>query len=623
MPARAPVRDAARVVAHVEAGLRVDDPADPFPEEWFRRRIALPCGVCTSRPRAPLSRTCAPKASPSERIRCVGNSGHRQPARRARRACRPASRSTRDRRQRARDAAPARELDGNADVVCRALLRLADAPPRPAHPAAGASRIRASPAASIAGSAGIPRIDARRAARVPAVHRARPRARGSIISDSGGIQEEAAHLGTPLLVPRANTERPECLATGFVRLTSDRRGRDRRQRDRACWRRRRRAPLPIDARAPFGDGFASRAHRPCARARARRAARRPRAGRGGDPPSVAQPAGVRVMRGRDASCAAARRQRPLRQRARAPRRAGCSTGLRSNATATHAGAVAGVRRCARPRRVRVPRDHRVLPAVARMACALRRAACRARLARRGRAAPGSRAWSTRTRAAHARSSRRRGRLAQRRDRSRSTSRWCCAASPRPARRPDRARRGRRARGSRVLALDARSDDGALDACRTHPGEPPLARALVDAPRRVPRQGCGRPAATPHGCRASRRRCATQPHRRSRSACAARRARACTRRRIRRSTPPKGCSRVRTTSPPARLYPRLARNLDAAARAHAELGRMPEHATLVGRERLDIVAQALRVGCLLRAARRREGARQRCARSRLRQRSPMP
>tara|TARA_B100000963_G_scaffold360959_1_gene394085 strand:- start:26335 stop:27486 length:1152 start_codon:yes stop_codon:yes gene_type:complete len=39
-----------------------------------------------------------------------------------------------------------------------------------------------------------------------------------IITDSGGIQEEAPSLGKPVLVMRENTERPEALAAGTVRL---------------------------------------------------------------------------------------------------------------------------------------------------------------------------------------------------------------------------------------------------------------------------------------------------------------------------------------------------------------------------------------------------------------------
>lgn len=39
-----------------------------------------------------------------------------------------------------------------------------------------------------------------------------------ILTDSGGVQEEAPTLGTPVLVMRATTERPEAVASGAVRL---------------------------------------------------------------------------------------------------------------------------------------------------------------------------------------------------------------------------------------------------------------------------------------------------------------------------------------------------------------------------------------------------------------------
>jgi UDP-N-acetylglucosamine 2-epimerase (non-hydrolysing) len=39
-----------------------------------------------------------------------------------------------------------------------------------------------------------------------------------IITDSGGIQEEAPSLGKPVLVMRDVTERPEAVAAGTVRL---------------------------------------------------------------------------------------------------------------------------------------------------------------------------------------------------------------------------------------------------------------------------------------------------------------------------------------------------------------------------------------------------------------------
>ena len=39
-----------------------------------------------------------------------------------------------------------------------------------------------------------------------------------ILTDSGGIQEEAPGLGKPVLVMRSTTERPEALEAGTVRL---------------------------------------------------------------------------------------------------------------------------------------------------------------------------------------------------------------------------------------------------------------------------------------------------------------------------------------------------------------------------------------------------------------------
>ena len=46
-----------------------------------------------------------------------------------------------------------------------------------------------------------------------------------ILTDSGGVQEEAPSLGKPVLVMREVTERPEAVEAGTVRLVgTDRRG---------------------------------------------------------------------------------------------------------------------------------------------------------------------------------------------------------------------------------------------------------------------------------------------------------------------------------------------------------------------------------------------------------------
>ena len=78
-----------------------------------------------------------------------------------------------------------------------------------------------------------------------------------ILTDSGGIQEEAPSLGTPVLVMRDTTERPEGVSAGTLRLVgtdegtiyrafSDLLNEDELYRDMAR------------ASNPYGDGFASR-----------------------------------------------------------------------------------------------------------------------------------------------------------------------------------------------------------------------------------------------------------------------------------------------------------------------------------------------------------------------------
>ena len=77
-----------------------------------------------------------------------------------------------------------------------------------------------------------------------------------IISDSGGVQEEAPHLGTHLLVPRSNTERPEGIETGRVQLVcADRNAILEAALEKLAAPTMR--PVPIDELAPFGDGNAA------------------------------------------------------------------------------------------------------------------------------------------------------------------------------------------------------------------------------------------------------------------------------------------------------------------------------------------------------------------------------
>lgn len=77
-----------------------------------------------------------------------------------------------------------------------------------------------------------------------------------ILSDSGGIQEEAPALGVPLLVLREKTERPEAIASGNARLVGT-------STDKIVAETRRLLDNPARIRAmsrpalPFGDGHAA------------------------------------------------------------------------------------------------------------------------------------------------------------------------------------------------------------------------------------------------------------------------------------------------------------------------------------------------------------------------------
>jgi UDP-N-acetylglucosamine 2-epimerase (non-hydrolysing) len=78
-----------------------------------------------------------------------------------------------------------------------------------------------------------------------------------ILTDSGGIQEEAPSLGKPVLVMRDTTERPEGIAAGTLRLVGTQEETiyewfTRLLDDAAEYEKMSRASNP------YGDGFASR-----------------------------------------------------------------------------------------------------------------------------------------------------------------------------------------------------------------------------------------------------------------------------------------------------------------------------------------------------------------------------
>jgi UDP-N-acetylglucosamine 2-epimerase (non-hydrolysing) len=77
-----------------------------------------------------------------------------------------------------------------------------------------------------------------------------------VLTDSGGIQEEAPGLGKPVLVLREVTERPEAVDAGTVRLVGTNRERivaevERLLEDASAYRRM------AQAINPYGDGCAA------------------------------------------------------------------------------------------------------------------------------------------------------------------------------------------------------------------------------------------------------------------------------------------------------------------------------------------------------------------------------
>jgi UDP-N-acetylglucosamine 2-epimerase (non-hydrolysing) len=246
-------RDAGSIVAHVEAGLRTESMSDPFPEEWFRRRIARAADLHFA-PSLSAEMNLLREGTDPRTIHRVGNTGI------------DTLRALLDDRPRLHLHAVPRpqhvlvtlhrreNWDRNAEIVCDALLDLVARRPAlsvllPVHPNPRIARrlhrrLGAHPSFTLVDPLPYPEF-VRQAAGA-----------ALIISDSGGIQEEAPHLGVPLLVPRANTERAESLATGFVRLVAIDRERIV-EAALAMLAAPRQRPLPFDADAPFGAGDAA------------------------------------------------------------------------------------------------------------------------------------------------------------------------------------------------------------------------------------------------------------------------------------------------------------------------------------------------------------------------------
>ena len=77
-----------------------------------------------------------------------------------------------------------------------------------------------------------------------------------ILTDSGGIQEEAPVLGKPVLVMRNTTERPEAIEAGTARLVGTKRERIVEETERLLKNNEHYQHM-ASVQSPFGDGRAA------------------------------------------------------------------------------------------------------------------------------------------------------------------------------------------------------------------------------------------------------------------------------------------------------------------------------------------------------------------------------
>jgi UDP-N-acetylglucosamine 2-epimerase (non-hydrolysing) len=235
-------------VAHVEAGRRTHDLSLPWPEEEYRTAIDADADLLFAPTELAAANLRAEKV-PGE-IHVTGNSGIDALLEAASRLPPPSLRD--GRRHRLLVTCHRRESwDDGLSSIAAALVELAGQGveidfilhPNP-FVAANMQRL-------LSGVCGVRPLD-------PCGHEellGRMRDADLVLSDSGGIQEEAPVLGVPLLVLRAKTERPEGIAAGNSRLVGT-------DRDRIIAEVRQLLDDPARRAAmsrpvfPFGDGRA-------------------------------------------------------------------------------------------------------------------------------------------------------------------------------------------------------------------------------------------------------------------------------------------------------------------------------------------------------------------------------
>jgi UDP-N-acetylglucosamine 2-epimerase len=245
-------------VGHVEAGLRTDNRYDPFPEEMNRRLTAAVADFHFA-PTAQAAENLRREGAPEEAIFQVGNTvidallvvaerphSFTDPALQAVVASdRPLLLVTAHRRE---------NLGEPLRRICAAVREIARAFPN----LQAVFQMHKNPAVS-----GVIRGELEKEPRVLLIQpqeyvpwvKLMQRSR-LILTDSGGIQEEAPALGRPVLVMRETTERPEGIAAGTARLVGTQKADIVAEASRLLA-----DPAAYDAMAravnPYGDGHSA------------------------------------------------------------------------------------------------------------------------------------------------------------------------------------------------------------------------------------------------------------------------------------------------------------------------------------------------------------------------------
>ena len=211
-------------VMHVEAGLRSGDPDAPFPEEMHRRAIAQLAALHFA-PTPAAAAALRAEGIAAARIHLTGNTVIDALHATAAAIDRAPQLAARLRQGLPRVAPPRRLLlltihrrenhGARLAAVIAAVRALAAAAPVefiiPVHPHPAVGRVIQSRLAGVAHVHLVPPLD------YPAFIQLLRRA-ALVLTDSGGVQEEAPAFGVPVLVLRDTTERPEGVAAGVARL---------------------------------------------------------------------------------------------------------------------------------------------------------------------------------------------------------------------------------------------------------------------------------------------------------------------------------------------------------------------------------------------------------------------